>query len=298
MKIPAKIAVVIPFNPHLDFSSGSVTGSLIAHKLFADEHGAVFWDLVNACPHNEVKTAYFYDPKEKAVTFKSRVDLFDEKENIEKTEEEFLPNWRKEDWESCVEGDRVVWLKLGDIYPLKRKYSLSEFKKLDGERLGVVRNYALVVDGELEAKIEKITVDQVIDDHLYRLLTQENEKLQEKDIEEMLWNLMLKKNFEYIDRQKNGRDVTFKDSKGGLIVIEIKKGTANIGTLDQIKRYMKEIMTRHSAAKVSGIILCKKADIELQEAVMNDNERNVVIDEYKLSISFPKIEARDYYDST
>lgn len=290
LKIPKKIAVVVPFNLHLDSLSGSVLGSLIAHKSFADRHCAVFWGLWNARPHPEVKTAYFYDAEEKAVTFKSRVEIFDKKENIEKSEEKFVPNYRKEYWDA---EESLIWLKLRDICPLKRKRLLSEFTKWDGGRLESVRNFALVVDAELEAKTEKITVDLMIDDHLYRLITQENEKLQEKDIEEMLWNLMEEKNLEFIDRQRgrdNRIDIAFKDSKGGLIVIEIKKGSANIRTLDQIKRYMREIMTNQATDKISGIILCKKADVKLQEAVMN--EKNIVIDEYKFSISFPKIEER------
>ncbi|KPV63566.1 MAG: hypothetical protein AOA66_0843 [Candidatus Bathyarchaeota archaeon BA2] len=109
----------------------------------------------------------------------------------------------------------------------------------------------------------------------------------------MVYGLMLEKNLEFVDRQRgrdNRIDITFKDDKGNFIVIEIKKGTADINTLNQVKRYMKEIMVKEAPEKVSGIILCRKADVELRKAVKN--EKNILIDEYKFSISFPKIEEK------
>jgi len=73
-----------------------------------------------------------------------------------------------------------------------------------------------------------------------------------------------------------------------LVVIEIKKGTADKSTLGQIKRYMRSITAREATDRVSGVILCRKADLELHKAV--DIERNIVIDEYKLSMSFRQTE--------
>jgi len=105
--------------------------------------------------------------------------------------------------------------------------------------------------------------------------------------------MSLEKNLDFVDRQRgrdNRIDITFKDGKGNFIVIEIKRGTAGINTLDQIKRYLKEIMVKEDTEKASGIILCRKADVELEKAI--ENEKNLVIDEYKFSISFPKIKER------
>jgi hypothetical protein len=290
--VTEKEAIVIPFNPHINFWGGSAIGSLIAHKWFADKHGAVLWDLVHAGPHPEVKTAYFYDPEISAVTFKSIVERIERKENMDKNDEKFLPNWRKGDWDEKQEPGHV-WLKLRDINPLKREYQLSRFTKISGGKLERVQNFAIVVDPELEVNKEKITVEEMIDDCIYRLAAQKDEKLEEKQIEEILWNLMLEKNLEFVDRQRgtdNRIDIAFRDSKGGFTVVEIKKSTADIATLDQIKRYMRDIMAKESTKQVSGIILCRKADADLQRAVKN--EESIIIDEYKFSISFPRIKER------
>jgi hypothetical protein len=287
-----KKAIVIPFNPHLNFLGGSAVGSLIAHKWFADKNGAVFWDLIHVSPHPEIKTAYFYDNSEKAVTYKSKVDYIRRKEDIDKKDEKYIPNWRRVSWDREQDSGQV-WLKLRNIYPLKRKSRLFDFIKMDRTNLERVQNCAIVMDRNLKVNREKVSVNETIDDYIYRLTTQINEKLKEKDIEEILWYLMLEKNLTFVDRQI-GRDrridVAFKNNKGDYIVIEIKRGTADIYTLNQIKDYMKRIMTKEDTDRVVGIILCRKADLELVDAVRD--EKNIFIDEYQFSMRFPKIGER------
>jgi hypothetical protein len=287
-----KTAIVIPFNPHLDFLGGSAVGSLIAHKWFADKHGSVFWDLIHAAPHPEIKTAYFYDKEEKAVTFKSKIQYMKIKEYVKENDEKFIPNWRMISW-GRKQDPGQIWLKLRDMHPLKRKHRLSDFAKTDGSKLERVQNYAIVVDTNLKASDEKITSDAMIDDYIYRLTSQTGERLKEKNIEEIFWYFMLEKNLNFVDRQrgKDHRiDVAFKDNEGNYIIIEIKRGTADIDTLDQIKTYMKEIIKKEEAEKVIGIILCRKANLDLEEAVKE--EENIFIDKYRFLISFPKLEEK------
>ena len=74
----------------------------------------------------------------------------------------------------------------------------------------------------------------------------------------MLWFLMLEKNLEYVERQKgkdNRIDITFKGPENQYIIVEIKKGTAGLETLEQIKRYMKDIKAKKKTKKLTGIIL-------------------------------------------
>jgi hypothetical protein len=285
-------AIVIPFNPHLDFWGGSAIGSLAAHKMFADKYGSVFWDLARSSPHHDVIVAYFYDVQERAVTFKSKVEFMELKNNINPNEEKYIPNWRKVNWED-KQTPGQVWLKLRDIFPLKRKHNLSDFEKIsDGKKLKRVQNFAIVKDPRFKEEKIRFSLDHFLDDYVYRLTYHRDEKLQETDIEEMLWFLMLEKNLKYVERQRgkdNRIDIAFKDHKDQFIIVEIKKGTAGIETLAQIKKYMKEIGIKRGAKKLLGIILCRKADAKLQKAVKK--EKNIFIDEYKFLIDFPRIRA-------
>lgn len=283
-------AIVIPFNPHLNFWGGSAIGSLTAHKMFADQHGAVFWDLARASSYSDVGVAYFYDTEEGAVTFKAKVEFIEQKNNINPEEEKYITKWRKANWK-LEQTPGQVWLKLRDIFPLEQKRRLSDFQKVsDDKELKRVQNFAIVKDPSFEEERIQFTVDRFIDDYVYRLASQENEKLQETNIEEMLWFLMLEKNLEFVERQKgrdNRIDIAFKGYKDYFVIVEIKKGTAGLEALRQIKKYMKKIGVKRGAKKLLGIILCRKADIRLQKAVKN--EKDISIDEYEFSIDFPRI---------
>lgn len=287
----SKKAIIIPFNPHLNFYGGSAIGSLAAHKMFADRHGAVFWDLTRASTHDDIKTAYFYDTDEKAVTYKAKIEYIKPKEEIDPKEEKYIPNWRKVNWED-EQTPGQIWLKLKDIFPLKRKHALSDFLKAsDGKRLKRVQNFAIVKDPNFKEEKIRFSTENFIDDYIHRLVSHKEEKLQETDIEEMLWFLMLGKNLQYVERQKgkdNRIDIAFKGPKNQYIIVEIKKGTAGLETLKQIKRYMKNIKAKKKTKKLTGIILCRKADIKLQKAIKK--EKNIHIDKYKFSINFPQIE--------
>lgn len=284
-------AIIIPFNPHLNFYGGSAIGSLVAHKMFADQYGAVFWELIRVKPYDDIKTAYFYDTDEKAVTYKAKIEYMKTKEKIDPKEEKYVPSWRRVSWENKqIPGQ--VWLKLKDIFPLKRKHSLSDFQKIrDGKNLKRVQNFAIVKDSIFKEEKIRFSIEKFVDDYIYRLVSHNEEKLQERDLEEILWFLMLGKNLQYVERQKgkdNRIDVAFKGSENQYVIVEIKKGTAGLETLKQIKRYMKDIKERRKIEKLIGVILCRKADIRLQQAVKK--ERNIFIDEYKFSISFQQIE--------
>lgn len=283
-------AIMIPYNPHVDLEGGTGAGSLFAHKFFADRHGAVYWDLVNASPHNDIEVAYFYDPEERAVTYKAKVELIESKENLKEQERSYVPNFRISSWDG-KQWRGEVWLKLKEILPLRRKHKLSNFKKVsDGKPLQIVRNFAIVKDPRFATKNEELSFDMFMDEHLYRLLSQVHEKLKEADIEEMLWLRMMERNLEFVERQKGNKDrldIAFRRGNE-YVVVEIKRGTADLETLEQIKRYVQKIEKERKPSKLNGIILCRKANISLQRAV--EKEKGVSIDQIKFSASFPKIE--------
>lgn len=284
-------AIVIPFNPHLDFWGGSAVGSLVAHKMFADIRGAVYWDLVQASPHWDIKTAYFYDPQEKAVTYRAELQLMLPKEDIKRTEIRYIPDWRRISWNDEQDLGQV-WLKFRNIFPLKQKHRLSDFKKIsDGEKLRRVQNFSVVEDPHYTFRELRLSPKVYADDYIFRLATRKEEKLQEVDLERILYSIMLARNLKYVERQKgknNRIDVAFRNRKNWYIIVEIKKGTANLQTLAQLKRYMKTFKKRKQVKKIFGVILCRKANVTLQKAIMKEN--NIKIDEYTFGMKFPRIE--------
>jgi len=287
-----KRAIVIPTNPHLEFYGGTAIGSLIAHKMFADKQGAVYWDLEKGSCSTDINTAYFYETEEGAATYKAKVDFIDKKDNIKPNEEKYIPNWRKINWQ-MKQSPGQVWVKLRDIFPLKRKHPLADFRKaIDGDVLRRVQNFAIVDDPAFVAIPSRFSLNEFVDDYIYRLASQKDEKLLEADIEEMVWFMMLDKNLEYVDRQrgKDDRiDVAFKNKENDFIIVEIKRGIAGLSALKQIRRYMKIIGRKHKARQLAGVILCRKADFELQTKVKRlkaQGKDNISIDEYKFSIDF------------
>lgn len=282
-------AIVIPYNPHVDLEGGTAAGSLIAHKNFADKIGAVYWDLINATSHSDIEAAYFYDPAEGVVTHRSTVVLMEKKDDLNDKEEKFVPNWRRMVWEPEQLAGQV-WVKLKDIFPLKDKHKLSDFKKVvDGRPLKGVRNYAVVEDPAWATESMRFSLSEFIDDYIYRLMSQGSEKLRESDIEEILWHQMMERNLEFVSRQEgreNRLDVAFRHGKD-FVIVEIKKDTAGLDTLEQIKGYMKKTKTEREAEKVFGIILCRKADLRLREAAKKEDK--IEIDEFRFSVEFPRI---------
>ena len=282
------LAIMIPFNPHISFHGGSSIGSLIAHKWFADEYGAVFWDLLRASPHNAIRSAFFYDVKEKVVIYKGKVEYIKYKHDIDKKDEKYIPNWRRINWEQSQDPTQV-WIKLHDIFRLKKYHKLADFYKRNNTSLKRVQNFAIIQDKDYKVIKEKNTINNIIDDHIYRLLLQEN-KLIERDVEDILWYFLVNKNLTFIDRQKgkeNRLDVAFENNKGDLIIVEIKRGVADIDALDQIKMYMKNVQQKLGKKVKLGIILCRKAEFNLKEAIIKEN--NILLDEFHFRIEFPII---------
>jgi hypothetical protein len=261
--------------------------------MFADRHGAVYWDLEKGSCSTEITTAYFYETEKGAVTSRATVDFIEKKENLKPAEEKYVPNWRKVNWET-KQSQSQVWVKLRDIFPLKRKHELGDFRKaIDNDVLKRVQNFAIVSDPSFKSRSIRFSLDDFLDDYIYRLSFQKNEKLRENDIEEMLWFMMLDKNLEYVERQrgKDDRiDVAFKNKKNEFVVVEIKKETAGLEALAQIRRYMEKIERERNPRSLAGIILCRTADLYLQKKVEDLEKRGevrITVDEYKFSIDFP-----------
>lgn len=89
----------------------------------------------------------------------------------------------------------------------------------------------------------------------------------------------------------------FKDQNGTFVVVELKKGNADVNVLGQIARYLDEVSVSKKPKKLIGIILCRKASIGLKNAVANPKTiadlghgHEITIDEYEFNIEFPKIQ--------
>lgn len=282
-------AIIIAANLKGDYYGGPTIGSILAHASHIEKESAVLWSILpsgrvikNSFAHPEIKRGYFYNVTDKAVShafdieYIKTVNQIKEKRGIFK----YLLESRKRGWRE--RRDEFYWVKITNIYRLKREHRLQDFKKYDdGSPLPNCRNYVFVIDCHFQHYNTKITRREIMSDYIADLLSRK--ELKEKDIEE-LFSYRLADKLSLVKRQgsfqKAGRlDLLYKNRLGKYILYELKKGIAKLPALDQIKRYMRA--SKIKPQNIKGVILAKSIDPELYLALRNE----------------PNIEAKTYFFS-
>jgi len=172
--------MLIPANPHeYAFDSEERDRSDVdAHMRHANLNGAVYWNLPasgrNHTWFNDVKTAYFVRPSEKAsyrceeVTYKGqvlRIEHFKTKSDMRTRfpveELNYLYGTRRKVWELESNGGYdwkrwrgvgklgFIFLKIKNIHPLKEKRNIADFRKAlatANDPVKICRKYVIVFD--------------------------------------------------------------------------------------------------------------------------------------------------------
>lgn len=68
-----KEVLILIVNPKLEYSSGAGIGSILAHEIFAEKHGAVYWDYLGMTKKKDMTILYFYDVSKGRITHKADV---------------------------------------------------------------------------------------------------------------------------------------------------------------------------------------------------------------------------------
>ena len=269
-------AIIIPLSPKFQAS-----GSILSHKFFSDKKGAVLYEILGVTPRDTVKKCYLYDVKKKAVTYQADVEYMKYKQDIEEKDEEYLPEWRRRAWDND-QRDSYTWFKLRNIQELEKGKELGFFvKDTNGEPVKRVQNAVFVEYKKLVGKDERISYSDYVDSIILNMIG----SYYEQDIEEILYYYLLNNGYSDVYKQftlnpEDRPDLILKNSKDEWVVIELKKDIADIDSLIQIKRYLKQL----DDDWVKGIIMCRDHTHELTEAVKK--EKSIELKKFRFNIEF------------
>ena len=285
-------SIIIPMNPHGSYSGGSTPGSIIANKWFADRKGAVIISCDQGRKDGEypnITLGYFYDSEKHLVTHRFKIDKMTNYAGLSKSDvEKYLPGWRLDLYKEGSR-DRQIWLKIRDIFELKKHEPLSSFGRKS------CRSYVYPeIHLDLPYKKERTSPDDFIDDIIYRCAVSGIDKLMEADLELILWACIVKSGATYLDRQLSrdtdaeGKerirlDIFLKSRKREFIVIELKRDMADLEALDQIQCYIKKMEQEYGVSGVKGVIMARKTEKKL----LSELEKNADIssEPYKFAFS-------------
>lgn len=292
-----KESIIVPMNPHGEYSGGSTPGSIIAQQWFADKTGKVVISFDKGCKYiNSLKKprfGFFYDSSKgiKKVTHRfSLIDVIDDT-GVGKYVK-FLPPWRQDLYETKPEeGKHRTWIVISEIR------ALDEPKKLD--YFGKKRAQSFVYSSkgsELKYSGKSQSPDDLIDDVVFRT-ARGYDKFTEDDLELIIWALMVKNDSEYIRRQrkiegKNLRlDLLAKTSKGEYLVMELKRGIATKETLyNQLRPYMNGIKNDLGLQILRGIIIARDVSTDLKEELCKPENIDIEFIPYMFSFKLKGIE--------
>lgn len=285
-------SIIIPMNPYRSYSGGSTAGSTIANKWFADWKGAVIISCDQGRKdgkYTEISIGYFYDSKIHLITHRFSVEKMTNYAGLSADDvKKYLPGWRLDFYKEGPR-DRQIWLKIQDIFELEKYQELSS--------LGIQRcqSYVysdLVLDAPVKRK--RTSPEDFIDDIIYRCATSRTDSLNEADLELILWAYIVKSGATHIDRQvsrdidtkgeKRMRlDIFLKTPRGELMVIELKRGSADLGAFNQISRYMEKMRQEYGIRRIKGVIMAREANEKLLEATKRNAD--ISFEPYKFAFS-------------
>lgn len=288
--------MIIPMNPHKDYSGGSTAGSIIAQKWFAEQNGKVIisfdknYRYVNSS--GRPRLGFFYDSSEGKVTHRfSIVDITDDYGIGMYEKEGYLPPWRRELYEEITPSDSGrTWLVIEDISRLDEPQELAHFDKERCQSFVYTR-----AGSELTYSKEGPAIEDFIDDIVYRCATSKAETFLEDHLELIMWALMVKNEAEYLKRQRSfdGKrlDLLIKTPKGEHIVIELKRGIANKEALNtQLRQYMNKVMKEDRPERLRGIIIARDKSPDLQKELEKRENADISFIPYRFAFNSKPIE--------
>lgn len=302
-----KESIIIPMNPHGDYSGGSTPGSIIAQQWFAERKGRVIISFDKGCKYinslEKPHLGFFRDTstEERLVTHRfSIIDITDDwginkflEGAIAPWNKKFLPPWRQDLYEETIAKPRKrrTWMLIGDIYELSKPKRLEYFGKKTSQSFVYSS-----VGSELRYSREKPNPDEFIDDIISRS-ARTQVRFTEDDLELIIWALMVKHNAEYITRQrriegKNLRlDLLTKTPEGEYVVMELKRDTATKETLvDQLRPYMNGIKKDFRLSKLRGVIVAKNASSDLRRELSKTENEDIKFIPYTFSLKLDLFE--------
>lgn len=258
---------------------------------------------------------YFYDADFSQVLWRFRLERifqgnhFNEKPEEKKKYEKYF-SFREVYLKGKIESDEH-WFLISDIQKIvkpiekvqieKGKYALPGFKYDDKQLITNHFAYggAVFSHNIPETCNETILVkaEDEIDSYLkqFFLTKLPDKNLREKVIQQAFavtlmnkfknWSLTME------DKLQSGRpDIIFKDENGALVVVEIKRAD-NDDPITQLKEYVNELRVKYE--KIRGLVVCGKKTKELMKKA-NNQDFNVDVIEYSISINFHKTTANPY----
>ena len=299
----AQPAIIFAANPRKFKAWSGVSaalGMIDTHVTHIRRHGAVFWDVICKSPdcrdpllegvREQVKTGYIYESRPvKAVRFKCDIEYIKTIKEIREMyghdEDKYIPEFRS--YLGTEPGYYLI--KISDITRLREQYICSQFDKLDANPLG--REYVVSYDLVLDPNFQSVPYNPEPEKQIDRLIEKciLDADYSEKDIGDILAIISKTKGWKLWDREsptQTGRmDFAFESASGLFYVIELKKD-ADIGALDQLRGYMKEVQARFRPKEMIGVILCHSFDPLLKKAIKREQEFDIEIRKFRFSIDF------------
>ena len=306
-------AIIVPVNPNLAYAGGSFIGRVLPHITHIRRTGGVLWNCGRSLPydHKEIKIGYFYETQKHALSFQFEIIRFVDWSNrnelerfineVSRNEPEleearFVPVFRFMDLMAILEEfetrkkARYIGILIKAIYPLEKPVDPRDLIKVSDNKpvqtLAAVQAHPIVyASSKAKPNKQKIDPKEFLHSHIRKIIDEGG--FDEKDIEDMLEYVLYDSDCELVERQpnvKNGRiDLLYKKGHT-FFVIELKRGLADITTLNQIHRYITEVDKKHHPKKLEGVIICETATKALKDAVAKVD--GVTLREYRFSIDF------------
>jgi RecB family endonuclease NucS len=218
--------------------------------------------------------------------FKSKNQILTTKQIIDAVRKKYPNNWKEVTIRTHTMGCSVNHSS-SKWYPSFPKFLFTVSP-------GKVRLYDKEKDGEFEINTKTESVDILSEEDAVEITLSLERDLQEylsRDLSQLEPGLQL-----YTEDELTGREVSTEagkidilatDSKGTLVVIELKANIASYSSLGQILSYMASIKEEIGKDSVRGIIVAEEFDKKLKLAVTQVD--NVSLVKYKVKFDFEKI---------
>lgn len=290
--------MIIPMNPHKDYSGGSTAGSIIAQKWFAERKGKVIISFDKSSRYTnsseKPRLGFFYDSSKGKVTHRfSIVDITDDNGIGRYEKEGYLPPWRRLLYEERRPTDSArTWLVMKDIFRLNEPQELAYFGKKRCQSFIYTRAGSELPYFKKKSSVDEL--DEFIEDIVYRCATSKAEMFLEDHLELIMWALIVKNKAEYLKRQPSidGKrlDILLKTPKGEHIVIELKREIADKEALTQLRKYMKTVMKEEHPEKLRGVIIARHKSPDLQNELEKRENADISFIPYRFAFNSKPIE--------